>query len=392
MKANQNLVCHHCSYDANAANATQCEACGRQLGGTRFRHRQLPLRLSAKSSLLWLSLLPLVLVGGGYLLWANQRQQNQVWQQTTDSRLESQQNQVLQQTTESHSTNIQLYNSMREVQNVPEGLFYYTSAPQFAPLVSHGVNQAITQAHPKFRLRFKEPVNNIPGSGTAIAMVLDGWVSFGETARPVEDTEYNKARERNFALEQIPVGFDGVVFYTHRHLPITGLSVKQLQAIFRGKVTKWKEVGGPDIPIVPISLEPEATSTIKLLFANLKSASLGRNVQIVRDYTQEMRKVAATPGGISYGSIATVVNQHSIRPLALAKGGSKQYVQPFTSNNQVNAEAIQNGSYPLTKRLFVVIRRDGLLDEQAGVAYANLLLSTEGQHLIKKAGFVAIRP
>jgi phosphate transport system substrate-binding protein len=41
--------------------------------------------------------------------------------------------------------------------------------------------------------------------------------------------------------------------------------------------------------------------------------------------------------------------------------------------------------------LFVVIRRDGTLRERAGIAYTNLLLSSEGQRLVERAGFVAMR-
>jgi phosphate transport system substrate-binding protein len=41
--------------------------------------------------------------------------------------------------------------------------------------------------------------------------------------------------------------------------------------------------------------------------------------------------------------------------------------------------------------LYVIIRRDGRADEQAGVAYGNLLLSKEGQQFVQKAGLVPIR-
>lgn len=380
MQSELGQVCRKCSYDANSATATHCEICNQPL-----KHNNVPLnklleRLRAKPSTLWFSLVLLLvlLIGKDLLLLINLRSKNQSLPTSASSL--------------SHSPGIRLYNSMHEVQNVPFGLFNYSSAPQFAALVSHGMNQAITIAHPKFRLRYTEPINNIPGSSSVIAMLISGHLSFGQTARPLEDAEYTKARNQNFTLEQIPVGFDGIAFYTHRDLPITGLSVNQLQAIFMGKVTNWKQVGGPDLPIMPISLNPQTNSSIKYLFASLKGAKLGDNVQIVRDYTEQTRKVASTPGAISYGSMATVVTQQSIRPFGIAKGNSHQYVQPFIRNRQVNAEVIRNGSYPLTRRLFVVIRRDGLPDEQAGVAYANLLLSTQGQRLIDKAGFIAIRP
>ncbi len=59
--------------------------------------------------------------------------------------------------------------------------------------------------------------------------------------------------------------------------------------------------------------------------------------------------------------------------------------------NQVNTEVIQSGKYPLTRRLVVVVKQDGQIDQQAGEAYAHLLLTTQGQELIEKAGLVPIR-
>jgi phosphate transport system substrate-binding protein len=38
----------------------------------------------------------------------------------------------------------------------------------------------------------------------------------------------------------------------------------------------------------------------------------------------------------------------------------------------------------------VIVKQDGLIDQQAGEAYSNLLLTNEGQKLITKAGFVRI--
>lgn len=37
------------------------------------------------------------------------------------------------------------------------------------------------------------------------------------------------------------------------------------------------------------------------------------------------------------------------------------------------------------------MKRDGILDEQAGVAYVNLLLSDQGQQLLNQVGLVPIR-
>jgi phosphate transport system substrate-binding protein len=60
-------------------------------------------------------------------------------------------------------------------------------------------------------------------------------------------------------------------------------------------------------------------------------------------------------------------------------------------DKQVNQVAIVNNIYPITRRLFVIIKRDGRLDEQAGFAYVNLFLSEEGQQLVEEAGLARIR-
>ena len=286
------------------------------------------------------------------------------------------------------NSDLQLKNSMQSVQKVPSGLFNYAGAPAFAALTGQGMNDAMNQAHPGFRLRYTEPPTGSPGSGTAITMLINGETSLAQSARTLEDEDYQKAKARGFSLEQIPIAIDGVVYYTHPGLNIPGLSVDQLQAIFQGKVTNWQQVGGPDLRIEPVGLDPKITSALKLLLGNDKT---GPNVEVVRDFTSAIRQVARTPGGISYASAPLVVNQQTIRPIAIAKAGSTDYIQPFTGDKQVNAEAFKDGSYPMTRRFFIVIRRDGSIDEQAGMAYINMVLSREGQDIVEKAGYVAIR-
>jgi phosphate transport system substrate-binding protein len=98
-----------------------------------------------------------------------------------------------------------------------------------------------------------------------------------------------------------------------------------------------------------------------------------------------------TVGAIGYGTQALVVKQRSIQLLGLAKWRSSNYVQPATVDRQVNRTALQNGTYPLIQRVFVIVRQDGTLDETAGTAYANLLLSNKGQALLYQAGYLPIR-
>lgn len=67
-------------------------------------------------------------------------------------------------------------------------------------------------------------------------------------------------------------------------------------------------------------------------------------------------------------------------------------MQPFIDDGkQINAIAIRDGSYPISRRMFIMYRQDGTIDQLAGEAYANMLLSKEGQQIVQKAGLVPLR-
>lgn len=386
MKVSQTkVICRKCRYDANPITSSHCKNCNSPLS-----RANVPLKDSP--SVPW-SVVPLlsllVLSIGLFFYWRNQTLPRLAVNKPSSIDTPAPAPQPIIAKSE-RASDLQLYNLMRDVPNVPKGLFNYGGATCFAAMTAHGMNDAIAIAHPEFRLRYTEPPLNVPpGCSTGIGMLLDGELSFAQNGRSLQDAEYSKAKERNFTLQQVPVAIDGIVFFTHRQIPVSGVSINQLQDIFLGKVTNWKQVGGPNQPIVAISQDPKVHVTLKLLLGD-QLKDIGRNVKIVRDYTTAIRQVAATPGGISYSSASIVVDQQTIHLLGLAKNQSNHYVNPFTPSGLVNVAGLQDGSYPLTRRLFVVIRRDGTPDELAGVAYANLLLSAEGQQIIKKAGFAPL--
>jgi phosphate transport system substrate-binding protein len=292
---------------------------------------------------------------------------------------------------------VQTYPKLSDVPNVPQGIFNYGGSTTFAPLRSPAILSQFRQVFPQYQLRYTEPPTGKPGSGTGIAMLMDGQLSVAQASRGPKDEEFATAKSRGFALDAVPVAIDGIAFFVTPALMnqgVKGLNLNQVRDIFTGKILNWKEVGGPDLKVTPISRDLSSGGTVDFFVENvLENQSLGTNVKIARDATDSIRQVSAAPGGISFATTAESIKQRTIRILAIGKGGSQSFVSPCSDDacNAVNNSAFIDNSYPITRRLFVVLRRDGKLDEQAGVAYANLLLSDEGQQLVKQAGFVSIR-
>ncbi|MUL39243.1 PstS family phosphate ABC transporter substrate-binding protein [Gloeocapsopsis dulcis] len=291
-----------------------------------------------------------------------------------------------------NNNNPVFFKTLTEVSNVPQGIFNYSASPTFASL-RPTVSSRLAQAQRQFQLRFVEPVSTAQGSSVGIKMLLDGELSFVLSSRPLRENELAQARQRGFALEQIPIALDGITFFANPRNLLVGLNLSQLQDIFSGKINNWETVGGPDLPITAFSFDPEVSGTADVVQQRvLAGGEFGKNVQITSTAMESILKVADTPGGIGYSS-AAVAGQEKIYPLPISIAPGETFISPFVGINEkvLNKAALANGSYPLTRRLFAIVKRDGGLDEQAGVSYVNLLTTDEGQKLIEQAGFVPIR-
>ncbi|OUL29396.1 phosphate ABC transporter substrate-binding protein [Nostoc sp. T09] len=287
------------------------------------------------------------------------------------------------------------------IKNVPTGLFNYGGSTSWAP-IRFTVDSVITSVRPEFRLRYVEPSKATPGSATGIQSLIDGQLAFAHSSRPVLDQELSRAQKRGFSLNQIPVAIDGLAVAVNPSLNIPGLTLDQIKSIYTGKINNWSQVGGPNIPIKPYSRRITDGGTVELFVQDILGGQpFGSQVELVSTTTQALQKLAGSPGGIYYASAPEVVPQCSIKPLPLGRtqgNYTAPYQEPFVlpnecpgKRNKLNIEAFQSGKYPITRNLFVVVKQTGQIEQQAGVAYANLLLTEQGQELITQAGFVKIR-
>lgn len=263
------------------------------------------------------------------------------------------------------------------------GLIDYGGAPYSEALVSKGLNSNIEEIYPGLKLRFVRPLNQ---SANGISMLLDQEVSIAYNDRSLTDSEVKKAKLRGTRLVQIPIALDGIVFFGNNKQSVSQLSLKTAKAIFRGEINNWHELDpkASDLPIVPILLDKESLKSIGI---DLEQAAT--TIQYESSYTQAVRKVISTPGAISFASASLVKDQQLINIFDLSDGGDN-YVPPFV-NGAPNILAFKDGSYPLTRRLFLVYRQDNSADSRAGRAIARYLLEDAGQKKVQDSGFVRIK-
>ena len=342
-------------------------------------------------------LITVIIVGVGFSVFSRFQDNESTQPQDSD------QTQTNTDQSNSTPTNAELTppETFAEVKDVPSGLFNYGGSTTWAPIRKE-VDAAIQTVYPKFRLRYSDPISGTPGSGTGIKMLLDNQLAFSQSSRSVKTKEYQEAETRGFTLKEIPVAIDGIAIAVNQDLNLPGITISQLKDIYTSKIRNWSEVGGENMPITPYSRSKKAGGTVEFLVKNvMEEEEFGDNIEYVYATTQALRKVAANLGGIYYASAPEVVPQCTIKTLPIGHQAN-QFVLPYqplfmplsdcpNKRNKLNKQGFQSGEYPITRRLFVIVKENGQQDETAGLAYAELMLTNQGQELINQAGFVPIR-
>lgn len=288
--------------------------------------------------------------------------------------------------------------SFATVPNVATGVYNYGGGTAWASL-RLAVDSVIQSERPELQLRYVQPQTQPPGSSPGIQMLLEGEVAFVQSSAPLGSAEYRLARQKGLRLVQIPVAVNSIAVAVHPQLEITGLTFNQLQAIYTGKVSNWRELGGADIPITPYSRPPSTGGMVALFNSRvLQNREFGSSVRFVATTTEALRQLADDPGGIYYGSAIDIVPQCTVKPLPLAIEAEPvaPYQKPLVpaaecpqKRNRLNIEALSQADYPLTHYLYVVyITNDE--KSQIGRVYADFLLTPQGQNLIAKAGFIPL--
>lgn len=120
--------------------------------------------------------------------------------------------------------------------------------------VLRAIAQQFATKHPGVTVEVPDSI----GSGGGIKALQKKKTDIARTGRPLKDKEKAGLVEHLF-------GRAAVVFATHPSVTgVDHLSTEQLKDIYTGKITNWREVGGPDAKIYPISRETGDSARIVL--------------------------------------------------------------------------------------------------------------------------------
>ncbi len=217
------------------------------------------------------------------------------------------------------------------------------------------------------------------GSGIGFAALIEGTTDIAMASRSIKFDEKMKMQNGGKTAKQVVIAKDALTVIVHPSNKVTKLTREQLESIFTGKITNWKQVGGADLAITAYSRE--TTSGTYEFFKEhvLKNKNYKSGILSMPATGAIIQSISQTPGAIGYVGMAYVTK--NVKEIWVSFDGGKNYIEPTVANSK-------SGKYPIVRPLYFYYDTK---KEASVKPFVNFVLSAEGQELIDKVGYLSLK-
>ena len=201
-------------------------------------------------------------------------------------------------------------------------------------------------------------------------------------ARPSKK-QLESAEKAGVNFRYTPIGKEAFVFFVNSQNPVSDLTTEQLQSIYSGEITNWKDLGGNDELIRPFQ----------------RNENSGSQTAFVH-FMQEKTIMEPPTENVHYIMEPIVTQTADYKNYGNAIGYSfRFYVKEMVKNEEVkilkingvypDLGTIGNGTYPLSSSFFAITLTDN--NKFNVTKFLEWIVSEQGQYLVKKTGYCPIK-
>jgi phosphate transport system substrate-binding protein len=216
------------------------------------------------------------------------------------------------------------------------------------------------------------------GSGVGIAALIAGTCDIAQASRPMKFDEKQKMSDAGKTAKEVIIAYDALAVVVHPQNPVNQLTRQQLEQIYTGKITNWKEVGGHDLKIVVYSRESSSGTYEFFKEHVMKNKNYTAAALSMPATGAIIQSVKQTKGAIGYVGLAYVNKE--VKALKVSYDG-KTFVEPTVAH-------AKNKTYPVVRPLYYYY---SINSEKKVKPFIDFVKSDEGQKIVEKVGFVSLR-
>lgn len=250
-----------------------------------------------------------------------------------------------------------------------QGTIKITGSTSVYPIIDY-MKEAYKESRPNVSVNLAQG-----GSGVGIKDTIDGNNNIGMSSRDLKDTEVG--------LIKYTIALDGIAIVINPNNSISDISKDNIKKIYKGEITNWKDLGGPDKEILVITREEgSGTRTAFEEIIGLDKDSSGKvqtqitkSAMVVTDAGQISNNVSIKDNAIGFISLGAVTSK--------VKAIKVQGIDCKVDN-------IVNNTYPIGRKLYLVVKQ-GNENSQLIKDFIDFTLSEEGQKAVTDTGFIKVK-
>lgn len=216
------------------------------------------------------------------------------------------------------------------------------------------------------------------GSGVGISALVEGTTDIAQSSRKIKFDEKKKLQESGKTVKEIIIAYDAMAIVINPGNKVSNLTREQLEGIFTGKITNWKEVGGEDLKIIPYSRETSSGTYEFFKESVLKNKNYKNGIMSMPATGAIIQSVSQTKGAIGYVGLAYL--NKDVKAVNVSYDKGKTFTPPSVTNAKM-------GSYPIVRPLYLYYVTKSEKEVRPFIDY---ILSTPGQKIVDEIGFIAL--
>lgn len=233
----------------------------------------------------------------------------------------------------------------------------------------------------KYMQQHQDAAITIVGGGTGVGLsaLEEGTTDLAMASRNLKTEEKLKFKGAKKDIKEALIAYDALSVVVNPKNPVKQLTREQLEAIFTGKITNWKEVGGADLKIVAYSRETSSGTYEFFKEEVLNKKNYASNILMMPATGSIVQSVGQTEGAIGYIGLAYETND--VKALAVSYDQGKTFVMP-------GVDAAKDKTYPISRPLYFFY---DATSEGKVKPFVDFVMSAEGQKIVLATGYVPLK-